>query len=765
MSKTGQMNLKEINIHTLASKSETSASKAYKSGREHLTEELLKLDALIHLQVLRLRDLHSNKKFDEFRGLYLSEEDIDKALGKEPKSQDRLSSLSKESQIKRLLNHIERLRAKLSKRVEESLKLRIHLPLHQLSYLFHLTPFELDTLLICLALELNLKYEKLYAYLQDDVTKKYPGVNLILDLLCSTHEERINARTYFCPQAPLLKYHLIKFTDDTQQKPLLSRCLKLDDGIVNFLFGFNFLDSRLDSFAKIINPEKDWSAVVMNDVLKERLIQLSKEHFEKKIRNRLIFYFCGPYGAGKKLIAEALCQDLKLPLIIANTRELLNTEINFEKATRLLFRETLLQPAAVYLDHFDSLITDNPKDIHYRNILIKAMEEFSLVTFLAGEKPWNPPTTLKKHTFVKIEFPIPTYPLRKRLWKFSLDGQYPVSPKANIEGLANKFRFTGGQIYDAIADARNLAMMRCSKDKGRITMEDLHQSCRVQSNQKLSEMAQKIIPHYSWADIVLPSDKLLQLKEICNYIKYRQMVYANWGFDRKFSLGKGLNILFSGPSGTGKTMAAEIIAHKLKLDLYKIDLSCVVSKYIGETEKNLSKIFKEAETSNAILFFDEADALFGKRSEVRDSHDRYANIEINYLLQKMEEHEGIVILASNLRKNIDDAFTRRIHFLVDFPFPDEEYRFKIWQNIFPKETPKSEDIDLEFLAKRLKISGGNIKNIALNAAFLAAENSKKVDIKHIIQATKREFQKMGRLCVQSDFEKYYDLVMPKGSER
>ena len=243
------------------------------------------------------------------------------------------------------------------------------------------------------------------------------------------------------------------------------------------------------------------------------------------------------------------------------------------------------------------------------------------------------------------------------------------------------------------------------------------------------------------------------------------MVYGQWGFDRKLSLGKGLNILFSGPSGTGKTMAAEIMAHELKLDIYKIDLSVIVSKYVGETEKNLSKIFQEAETSNAILFFDEADTLFGKRSEVRDSHDRYANIEIGYLLQKMEEYTGIVILASNLRKNIDEAFTRRMHFSVDFPFPDEGHRLKIWRTIFPSEAPLHEDIDFAFLAKRFKIAGGNIKNIALNGAFLAAENSKRIGMSHIIQATKREYQKMGKLCSPSDFGKYYDLIISKAYER
>jgi SpoVK/Ycf46/Vps4 family AAA+-type ATPase len=211
-------------------------------------------------------------------------------------------------------------------------------------------------------------------------------------------------------------------------------------------------------------------------------------------------------------------------------------------------------------------------------------------------------------------------------------------------------------------------------------------------------------------------------------------------------------------------MSAEIIARNLGLELYKIDLSNVVSKYIGETEKNLNRVFKEAETANCILFFDEADALFGKRSEVKDSHDRYANIEIGYLLQKMEEHEGVVILATNFLKNIDEAFKRRIHFSVDFPFPDELYRLKIWQNIFPPQMPGGKDIDFQFLAKRFKLSGGNIKNIAVNAAFLAAENSREVSMHHVVRATARELQKIGRHCSQSDFGKYYDLISPMAGD-
>jgi SpoVK/Ycf46/Vps4 family AAA+-type ATPase len=235
-------------------------------------------------------------------------------------------------------------------------------------------------------------------------------------------------------------------------------------------------------------------------------------------------------------------------------------------------------------------------------------------------------------------------------------------------------------------------------------------------------------------------------------------VYGDWGFDRKLSTGKGLNVLFAGPSGTGKTMAAEIIASELGLDLYKIDLAAIVSKYIGETEKNLDRIFREGQTSNAILFFDEADALFGKRSEVRDSHDRYANIEMAYLLQKMDEYEGAVILATNLRKNMDEAFARRMHFAVEFPIPEEADRYRIWQNIFPREAPLATENDLSFLARQFKITGGNIKNIALSAAFLAAQDGRCITMENIIWATKREYQKMGKLCTENDFAHYFELV-------
>jgi SpoVK/Ycf46/Vps4 family AAA+-type ATPase len=259
---------------------------------------------------------------------------------------------------------------------------------------------------------------------------------------------------------------------------------------------------------------------------------------------------------------------------------------------------------------------------------------------------------------------------------------------------------------------------------------------------------------YVWGDLILPAAQMDVLKNICSQVRYKYVVYEEWGFAKKLSRGKGVNILFSGPPGTGKTMAAEVIANELGLELYKIDLSAVVSKYIGETEKNLQAIFDGAYLSNAILFFDEADALFGKRSEVKDAHDRYANIEISYLLQKMEEYDGVVVLATNLKNNIDEAFARRVGTWVEFVFPEVSLRERIWETIFPKDMPIQKNIDFSFLARKFQLAGGNIKNIAVASAFLAAEKAQAVGMEHIIPSVKRELAKLGKTCTKSDFGEF-----------
>jgi SpoVK/Ycf46/Vps4 family AAA+-type ATPase len=276
-------------------------------------------------------------------------------------------------------------------------------------------------------------------------------------------------------------------------------------------------------------------------------------------------------------------------------------------------------------------------------------------------------------------------------------------------------------------------------------VDDLYAGAQAHSTLRLGRLAKQITPRHTWDDLVLPPDRLEQLRELRSRAEHSHLVHETWGYGRKVAPRPSISALFAGESGTGKTMSAEVIATDLGLALYRIDLSGVVSKYIGETEKNLSVIFEEAHASNAILFFDEADALFGKRSEVKDAHDRYANIEIAYLLQQIEDYDGVAILATNLRQNLDDAFTRRLDFVIDFPFPETEYRQRIWERHFPPEVPLSPDINLAAIAERFPLAGGNIRNAALASAFLAADNGRVITMEHILGAIRREHQKMGRL--------------------
>ena len=710
----------------------------YQTNLEHLLDELRRIDFIVGLHCRNYKTEHGERA-DGFQGLFISDDEINTILNTHPYS----TELYPDAEFEKIDALAEQIGLKKFKTQKEGKNLR----LQTFMECFHLSNFEIDALLICLAPELDLRYEKLYSYLQNDVTRKRPTVELVMRLLCYSLEEKFEARKYFLLTSPLIRNRILLITGD-DQLPLLSRSIRIDERIISFLLEISGIDQRIRNFTALIEPKRSFDDIISTDDNKNILLGFIK--LLSSAKNPVMFFFQGPYGSGKKLTAEAICLELETPLLIIDSKGLKGNE-SFE-TLKLIIREAMLQNSSLYFEDFDALLEKDSKASVPD--LIQYVDSFPNLIFLSGETALEP-RGIHAHSFIRLDFTLPSFHLRKQLWKSFLDGCDDV----DIDALSSKFKLSGGQIRDAIFAARNLAMSGNGGSK--LSMEHLYLGCRAQSNKNLSAFAKKIEPHHTWDDIVLPKDIREQLKEVSGYIKHKGTVYTDWGFDNKLSLGKGLNILFSGPSGTGKTMAAGVIANDAGLDLYKIDLSCVVSKYIGETEKNLRNIFKEAETSNAILFFDEADALFGRRSEIRDSHDRYANIEINYLLQKMEEFEGIVILASNFKKNIDEAFLRRMHFAIEFPLPEEMLREKIWGSIFPKETPVGEDLDFSFLSK-LKITGGNIKNIALSAAFLAAENSGSIKMEHIIRATKREFQKMGKLCVKGDFGKYYEMLESEG---
>jgi ATPases of the AAA+ class len=722
---------------------------SYASNLEYLADEMRRLDALIHIKVFKKRQPAS--PLDQFKGVVLSEEEIDDLLAAAIDPPGIESGISSDSPDKQALTQaFYHLHSQIEQRRALSLKEETHLPLWHLSRIFNLTRFEERCLLLCLAPEMNRKYEKLYAYLQDDITRKKPCIDLLLELSANSAQERLSARLAFDPNAPLLKYRLLQISDNSIDgpAPLLARPVKLDDRIVNFLLGFNQLDERFETLARLASPREEGGQAGFNQEIKSRALSFIHSHLSgtEGRAQSLLLYLHGPYGSGTGALVRAICGDLELPLIIADVARILSGPLAFEEAMRLLGREAVLQPAALCFENLDSLLAEAQKHAAELKSLIEVTETFSRLTFLTGRRDWVPHQLLGKQAFISVELPMPKDKEREHIWK----DQFSEPPARGVDlgALASKFRFTPGQIRDAFIAAQTLARWRAPLDE-QVTMEDLDAACRMQSSLRIGILARKIKPGYGWQDIVLPPDQLAQIREISNQARFRHIVFGEWGFDRKLSLGKGLNALFSGPPGTGKTMAAEVIANELRLDLYKIDLSQVVSKYIGETEKNLHQIFHEAQSSGAILFFDEADALFGKRSEVKDAHDRYANIEIGYLLQKMEEYDGVAILATNLRQNMDEAFVRRMQFIIEFPFPDEEDRRRIWAVTFPTEAPLASDVDFAALAREIKLAGGNIKNIALAAAFDAASDGKVIRMPHIARAARREFQKLGRTWNES----------------
>lgn len=716
----------------------------YASSFEHLLAELERIDLLVQAQVRRARQLH--RADEQFQGLVISEQEVDELLAR-PAGVPKFLAAPPVSGSVDVQGTLSRISTNIASRKAESARRGILLRLAELERLFALDAFDLDCLLVCLAPELDLRYERLYAYLQDDVTKKRPTVDLVLNLLCPSCQARLAHRQRFTAGSPLIGQRLlVLFEDPSQpQSPFLGKFLRVDERIASYLLGSDEADARLLPYVQHIEPEAKLEEMVISQELKNRLGLWLRSSATPKC----VIYFQGPYGVGKKTAAEALCKALGIGLVSVDGESLAGLDhATSDLLTQLAMREALLQGSALYWEGFEALLADDKRPL--RKALLCELAKRPELSFLAGESNWEPADIQREFAFLRIEFARPDSSQRVQLWRTALSA-LPIHPEVSLGELANKFRFSGGQITDAARTAQNLARWR-DPDLSQVTMAELHEACRLHSSRKLSTLGRKIKPQHTWSDIVLPADKLEQLKEICSCMKFRSVVYDQWGFDRKLSLGKGLNILFAGPSGTGKTMAAGIMAGELGLDLYKIDLSTVVSKYIGETEKNLARIFAEAESSDVILFFDEADALFGKRSEVRDSHDRYANIEINYLLQKMEEHEGVAILATNFRKNMDDAFVRRMHFTVEFPFPNEAERRRIWEKIWPAQTPQSDELDLDFMARRFEIAGGNIRNIALSAAFLAASNGGVVSMGHLLHSTKREYQKMGKVVMQGEFE-------------
>ncbi len=720
---------------------------------QHIAAELEWLRLLLHRETLRLKAANLLAA-DPFRGLYLADEQVDAILRNWTSEQSR----PPDPRTAELEEMAALLRESIDARLEESELAGSPMPMSQLAFKFGLSAFECQMLIAALAVEVDLRFESLYSWVRNDVTRKCPSVDLVLKLLCETPEQSLDARGSFRPDAPLFAHQLLRSASDQQERDpsLLARSLRLDERIRDFLLyqqGIDrpTIDTRLASFTSILKPLRRMSTLHLPSELTAQLRRAAE------MPSGTIWFLCGPEGSGKRSAVEALCSERDRALLVVDLHKFMHSQLPSSTLLQLLLREAVLSDSDLLLEHSEAVSSESANSTSILEALQEIVPPANVRIYVAGEVSL-PNSTRRSSRWQYFEFPIPSVSARVLLWHEAIHkNNAATTDDLDVGLLSSRFALTGGAIQRACTDAVSTAKIQ-GTDNLPLSVQQLEAAARLQSNHGLRQFAQKVESTANWESLIVPQHIYRQLRDVCTAERYRHTVYSAWGFDQRLIAGKGLNVLFCGASGTGKTMSAGILARELGRDIYRIDLSIVVSKYIGETEKQLSLIFREAKTSNAMLFFDEADALFGKRSEVKDAHDRYANVEIAYLLQKMEEHEGIVILATNLRRNMDDAFSRRMHHVIEFPFPDAEHRERIWRSILPPAAPVAGDVNFGFLARQFELAGGSIRNIALAAAFLAAEEGTAIRMEHCVIATALEMQKNGKLPSRSEFRDYYDLI-------
>lgn len=618
------------------------------------------------------------------------------------------------------------IRARLAKTQEE-------FPLLSLFRRCGLDEFGQSCVIFAYAVSLDKKYEKLLAYLQDDITQKAPAPALAVQL--------------FLPAGRTVEEYLSRFsrrdvfTELFDQGRLGLGQLVLRGTVLEFLStgtvaplpGIRLFDGGV---------QRPGGPLVTGQDTARRLDLLLSEPGER------VVCLTGPSGCGKRFQVEHL--------MARSRRKCVFVELDCEQRTERAREGVLvarLTGAALCFGHMETRDGEGkllpPEEGLLQEIL--DMEPPGAQVFFLSQLPIR---ARLRRLAVEVEILSPTEDDRVRLFRAFLDG-LELGDGLTVEELAAKFRFQPRQIEQACRQAAGLTRL---EGGGVISSREMHRCCYHQAVHKLGELASQVRPAFCWGDVVMPEDQKKLLRHAVGHIKFQHKVYGQWGFDRKIAYGRGLSILFAGAPGTGKTMCAQVIANELNMEMYKINISQIVSKYIGETEKNLQAVFTEAKRSNCVLFFDECDALFGKRSEVKDAHDRNANVEVAYLLQQIEEYDGVCILATNLIGNIDEAFMRRITYVIRFPFPDPAMREEIYRRTMPPEAPVSDDINWAFLAEKFELSGGHIKNIVLSAAFLAALEDQPIGMSHLLRSAVGEMKKNDIVVVREELREYADLL-------
>jgi hypothetical protein len=680
------------------------------SSLAHLFGRLQVVEARARAAVWTRR-ARDSRPDDRFRGLYISDEEIDQLLG------DRHTPQPRSSTADSVLARVEA-RADAAEATGADIRLR------RLARSFELTERDLDLLVTALAPDLDARFERLFAYLHDDVTRGRASTGLALEL-CGAATVGWPDRRRLAPGGPLVDGGLLLV--EGPERPFLTRPLRVPDRVIGHLLGDDSPDELLAPVAgSFVDVEFLDVEVAVNALRSGELLFYVQEQ---------------PGAAGYSFAARALAVNGR-PVVSVDL-DRLDRDQDVAELARTAVRDARLLGAGILAGPVDAIAEG-------QRAAVRMLAEAPVPVFLVGRRGWDPEWS--RETPIAIEGPVLAAGEREAVWRHALNGR--AAADIDPSEATAQFRLTP----DQVARAARAAQRTAEAERRALRASDLQSASRAQSAAGLERLARRIRPRAGWDDLVLPAGVVAQLRELAVRLRQRERVLDSWGMGRASSRGRGVTGLFAGDSGTGKTMSAEVVAADLGLDLYVVDLSTVVDKYVGETEKNLDRVFVEASRVNGVLLFDEADALFGKRSEVKDARDRWANVEVAYLLQRMEQFDGIAILTTNLRANVDEAFTRRLDSVVDFPMPDEEHRRRLWEKNLNGGLPLGADIDTGFLASSFRLSGGHIRNIVLTAAYLAADDGGVVGMPQVARAIEREYRKLGRLCVEGEFGHYYALV-------
>jgi SpoVK/Ycf46/Vps4 family AAA+-type ATPase len=582
-----------------------------------------------------------------------------------------------------------------------------------------LTPFERALVLLCAAAELDGSFASACGRAQGDEQRSFPTFGLALAVLPHAHWSAL------LPNAPLRFWHLIEFAaGGSPSAPVTTRPLRIDERVLHYLTGLAHLDERLAGLVTQIDV--DGEIVPTHREIARHVVAAWTGHDGRTAQPLVALY--GPDPGSARAIAAFAARSCGWQPFRLSERLIPSSAADVHLFSRLWEREVRLGAAALVIE-----CDDGASETH-RELLRDWLDRANgpIVIVSRERRQLGPRPT------ASFEVSKPTADEQRALWNLALHDHEPARP--DVSALTSQFSLSRPEILSAAEEAR--------ADASPLSTQAVWTACRRQTRGRLDDLAQRIESQATFDDLVLPDSQKEILMNIVTHVRHRATVLNTWGFAGQGSRGLGISALFAGASGTGKTMSAEVLAGVLELDLYRIDLSAVVSKYIGETEKNLRRIFDAADSGGVILLFDEADALFGKRSEVKDSHDRYANIEVSYLLQRMESYRGLAILTTNMRSALDVAFLRRIRFIVQFPFPDAGQRAEIWRKVFPRDTP-TYGLDVERLAQ-LSVAGGSIRNVALNAAFLAVDSNEPVGMSHVLTAARSEYAKLEKSLTDAE---------------